>query len=173
LYECRLATLADVAGITRINLQWLLQQPPEQPSQMGFLYGDPLVASDLHAIVGAGEATVALSGGAVVGYYLLDNHSDTYIRDVHLTLLDACQRSGLVAATARVSSRMQCAISREHHMRGLSRRMFGRLIEAIDGNYDLLFATVSEKNEKLGAHQRLGWRVVETFKGIHAIVFEI
>lgn len=168
--EIQVAARAHVLQIQDLNAQWCGEQPLPSSSE-GFISSAPFDVSVLHQIVEAGEAVVALCNGSVVGYYLLDNSATSNkMLSTYSGLISELTLAGRLPAD-RLSRRAQTAIHRDHHGKGLSRLMFDALVLAVKHRYDVLFTLVHKANVKLGAHERLGWRVVGESSGFWAVAY--
>lgn len=156
ILSIRPAFVTDIPDIQRLNQIWL---STGKDSINGFLYGEPFTIADLNSIIQNNEIVVTEKNGAVVGYYLFDNFSDTRELAENKKYARAMLSSNKIN-TSGLCYRAQAVVDIAHQNLGLSKLMFHALLELTDGKYERLFSAVSKANPKLIAHLKTGWEII-------------
>lgn len=157
--EIRKAVVSDIPDLLTLHEKWLFPNLREEDRGSGFLTCDKYSESDFNKMINADEVVVTFDGDRLVGYYLFDNYSNTNSLKLFQASIDKLLELGLFR-TNRICRRAQAVIERDYQNSGLSKQMLQKLIEQIDGKYDVLFSIVYKNNPKLIAHQKAGWKIL-------------
>jgi GNAT superfamily N-acetyltransferase len=172
LPEIRQACLADIPALMRLNGGWQVSDLEHGDLKNGFLFGGTFTRSDFEKIIAEDEIVVLAVNGEVVGYYLLDNCSDTELRGQYIRKLSELERRGALPA-GRISQRAQAAIHPDYHHQGYSHELFEYLLGRAGPKYDYLFSVISKKNPKIAGYLKAGWEVVSEEPDLIYVVYRV
>jgi hypothetical protein len=168
----RLATSPDLAAVSEINRFWLSAGRAGCRDD-GYLVGEPYEDEVLARVAADDGVAVAEDCGHIVGYYLFDDHSCDPTTARYLRAIGELTRRGAIDPRWRVCRRAQVAIRPEWHASGLSARLLHVLRARHRDRFDAVFSFVAKDNPKLGAHQRIGWRIVGGDRAFHHVLLPL
>ena len=108
----------------------------------------------------------------MVGYYLLDNFSQTPTHRHFMSYIAQLRAQKLLGAE-RVSARAQSVVDTEFQNRGLSYQLLHLLVSENAGKYDLLFSVVAKINPKMVAHQKGGWVTIAETDTNYWVIYDL
>jgi GNAT superfamily N-acetyltransferase len=168
----RLATSRDLVGVSEINCFWLAAGRSGLRAD-GYLFGDPYADQVLARIAADDGIAVANACGRVVGYYLFDDHSCDSTTARYLDAIRELTQRGAIDPCWRVCRRAQVAVRPEWQSSGLSAHLLRVLRERHRDRFDAVFSVVAKDNPKLGAHLRVGWRIVGGDSAVHYVLLPL